>query len=106
MGMKLLIFNQILLFLICSILIISHTHAQPVEPTRELIPKSKVDYIKTLDLPFQPKEEDDDTLLFNEIDEDTVDDLQDKKKEDIDWSIIPYIPSKYPDLSPAPDPDI
>jgi len=98
------------LFKLLSILIMFSVSlpviAQPVSPTKELVPKSTVKEIDKLDLPYKPKDLEDDEDLFT--DEELMDDmtLEDEEQKKIDWSQIPYIPSKYPELKPAQDPEI
>lgn len=80
-------------------------HAQPISPSKDLVSKSNVKDINKLDLPYKVKDLGDDEDLFteDELTEDPGEDDLNKRK--IDWSQIPYIPSKYPVLKPAPDPE-
>jgi hypothetical protein len=76
--------------------------AEPVMPTKELKPITKG--IVTVDLPYKP-------AVFEDADGDGIDDNgdfldDDKMEKDVDWSKVLYIPSKYPVIGPASDPEL
>ncbi len=79
----------------------------PVAPTDALISQAKDQRDAVInDLPYKPPE----VILDQqevEGDEGTEDPfLKDEKIKEVDWSKVPYVPSKYPKVKPAPDPAI
>lgn len=92
--------------LLCAFCFIA---AGPVVPTDDLTPKSTVKDIGDLNLPYTPVDLDTtDTMTPSEDPYgtmmDTTTDLTEPKEVKIDWSKVPYISSKNPQLPHAPDP--
>ena len=91
------------------ILFFLFTAAGPVAPTDDLTPKSTVTEIKDLNLPYTPVDletTEDGTTNDTYGAPDGTDALENKatKNVPIDWTKVPYISSKNPNLSHAPDP--
>lgn len=86
------------------------SRAQPVAPTAELRSQIKAAPKQIPDLPYKPFAIDDDpSAIQNSASEEAVPDLADTgapQEAEIDWSKLPFIPSKLPDFAPAPDPQI
>lgn len=86
--------------------------AQPIGPEKDIKPpdqskKSDVS-IEELDLPYKPTDVETDSLTDETFEsyEDLHpgEDPNKPKKPEIDWSKIPFIPSKTPGFEPLPDP--
>ncbi|MBU0504864.1 MAG: hypothetical protein ABII18_02565 [bacterium] len=76
--------------------------AEPVMPTKELKPVTKgpID----IDLPYKLPSIDDNGEGSSDDNGDFMGD--DKKEKEVDWTKVFYIPSKYPVIGPAGDPDL
>jgi len=102
------------IFLFCLFSISVQADTGPIAPTQDMIPKTKEETIKDLDLPYKPIDiEGDEGDTGEESGEQTGETTEDGSTNDkdteqskIDWDNIPFIPSKSPDLKPAPDPKI
>lgn len=96
-------FFYILFFCFLSSLV----QAQPIGPSKNIQPQSKVENPEELDLPYKPQEQDE--LLpddpYDPYDGVLIDPFA-KKKPKVDWSKIPFVPSKTPWLPPLADPKI
>lgn len=82
---------------------------EPVEPTKDLQSRSAVKDVEPLNLPYRPKDiegvEGGDPMGENPNTNGGILGTE-GNKEEIDWSRIPFIPSKYPLFEPAKDPEI
>lgn len=92
----------------CSALLVA---AGPVMPTDDLTSKSTVKNVDDLNLPYTPTDLDttDTAILIEDpyatiSPTDTATDVTEPKEVKIDWSKVPYISSKNPQLPHASDP--
>lgn len=80
--------------------------AGPVVPTDDLTPKSTIKDVDTLNLPYTPTDLDvtESTDPYATPLADATVDQTEPQDVKIDWSKVPYISSKNPQLPHAPDP--
>jgi len=67
-------------------------------PSKDAIPTSNIKDTTDLNLPYQPK---DPNVLDSGLIPPTT-----PEEQKIDWSKVPFVPFKTPELPPAPDPVI
>lgn len=99
--MKKVILKIFLFILVLSYFGISFAQIGPVAPAKDATPQSQVKDVTSLNLSYQPA---DPTTIPNLDIPATI--PVDQPMIEIDWTKIPFIPFKTPDLSPAPDPGI
>lgn len=75
----------------------------PVAPTDAILSKTKGINKTIPDLPYKPQNPEGDPGTFPVSDNDASAKAPEEK---IDWSKIPFVPSKKIELEPAPDPEI
>ncbi|MBF0105728.1 MAG: hypothetical protein HQM16_10430 [Deltaproteobacteria bacterium] len=118
--------KKIVMFLLLVFFIVTGLHAAseppqkniptPIMPTKEIISKSNMPKktIEELNLPYKPKDpplfvdgvpvtEDGTMIVDGDI---SPDDQATADAIAVDWSKMPYVPSKYPEFKPAPDPEM
>lgn len=89
----------------------THAAIGPATPTDNVFTKVKKPESATENLPYDvsahPLNDED----FDETDSDselgdTIESTEETEKEIIDWALVPYVPFKRIELTPAPDPKI
>jgi len=86
-----------------------HAAMGPVSPTDNVFTKVKKPKSSTENLPYDVNAHPIDDEDFGETDNnlgDTIETTEESEKEIIDWTLVPYMPFKRVELTPAPDPEI
>ncbi|HLD44304.1 MAG TPA: hypothetical protein VJC18_02615 [bacterium] len=85
-----------------SVLIVAcafHARAEgPALPTEDVVKQTRVENVEALELPYQPAQ--------NVENADGTEEPLDPTQPVIEWSKVPYVPSHYPVVGPARDPEI
>lgn len=100
--------NKAISFAVFGVLCVFLFGAGPMLPTSQIKSSSATNANSAIDLPYKP------TDVFSDESEDSeeVMDLESlgvsetEEKNNIDWSVVPTTPSKYPEIGLAPDPDL
>lgn len=95
--------------LLTSFCLKSYAALGPAMPTDNVFTKVKKPESTTQNLPYDVSAHPIDEEDFGETDEDlgdVVEPIEESKKEVIDWTLVPYVPFKRVELTPAPDPEI